>query len=614
MTAHYNLENIRMLLTEGFTEGELRSFCYDRPDFRLVYDRLAEGIGKIEIIHRLIEHADRRELFTPLLAWAKEQNLAKYTRYFPYHIIEEETESPQAMRIFICYNRHITRDKKLVVYLDQFLTVQGYDVFTYFKLQSGQTSWFEEIDRQIKASDFFIVLLSEEGAADEMVQAEVRRASEHRKQQRQPYILPIRLAYEGVLPYPIDACLDPLQYIIWRSETDSERVGQDILAAIAGSLPRQQPIRIEAVGEDSIIAEDGTPIPDEDSLYTPLPSFDPRFLEELEAPGGTVKLRDKFYLEREVDAHLKRQVSRKGTLTTIRGSRQQGKSSLLVRGVYRAHQNKAYTISLDLQRLDSEYMETPAQFLEYLVKSIVRRLHLDVIEVETLWHGSSLGPQEKLTCLLEEYILPKSDRPIVLSIDETDRLLQTTFCDDFFSMVRSWHNSAALGEPWEKLNLVLVISTEPYLLIPDINLSPFNVGLKLDLEDFNESQMHDLNWRHSSPIQEDDFPAVMKLLNGHPYLSRKALYTLVTEKLSWAELTHVAAAEEGPFGDHLRHQQWLLRDEAELRAALKEVIDHNQCQDEDTLFRLLRAGLVRREGDSCICRCDLYRIYFEDKL
>ncbi|MCL4301570.1 MAG: hypothetical protein KJ077_38070 [Anaerolineae bacterium] len=80
----YNLRNIRTLLTEGFTDTELRRFCYDTPEFRPVYDQLGETTGKAEIIHRLLEHADRKELLAPLLAWAKTQTPAKYEKYQPY--------------------------------------------------------------------------------------------------------------------------------------------------------------------------------------------------------------------------------------------------------------------------------------------------------------------------------------------------------------------------------------------------------------------------------------------------------------------------------------------------------------------------------------------------
>lgn len=81
---HYNLQNIRTLLMEGFTDAELRRFCYDRPDFRPVYEELASTSGKGDIVHQLIEYADRKALLDIPLNWAKENNHTKYMEYQPY--------------------------------------------------------------------------------------------------------------------------------------------------------------------------------------------------------------------------------------------------------------------------------------------------------------------------------------------------------------------------------------------------------------------------------------------------------------------------------------------------------------------------------------------------
>jgi serine/threonine protein kinase len=530
----------------------------------------------------------------------------------PSGVAMSPTMATQLTHLFISYRHNVEPDQQVANYLYEYLTTRGHNVFIDRTLRTGET-WLEEIDRQIKGSDFLVALLSKESSDSEVVQAEVRRAYEYRKRQGRPHILPVRIAYEGLLPYSIDAFLDPLQYVTWQSEADNERVGHEILAAIAGRLPRHSPIEASPVDTEITYSEDGRPITGDESLVPPLPEFDPRFLETLEAPGGAVKLRDRFYIKREADPHLKRQVVKSGTITTIRASRQTGKSSLLVRGVHHARQHGAKIVNFDLQRVAKDHLKTPDTFLHYLAEFIVRKLRLDMAELEKLWHGS-LGPQDKLTYLMEDYVLPQSDIPIVLAMDEVDRLLHTTFHNDFFGLLRSWHNSAAYDKQWEKLNLVMVISTEPYLLIADVNQSPFNIGLKLHLKDFNEDQVRDLNQRHGSPVQDGDFPQLMELLNGHPYLTRKALYTLVAERLTWADLIRIAPTNQGPFDDHLRHCYWLLRDEGDLREALKQVIDQNRCPDEMALFRLLRAGLVKGGGDSCTCRCDLYRMYFQEKL
>jgi hypothetical protein len=198
-------------------------------------------------------------------------------------------------------------------------------------------------------------------------------------------------------------------------------------------------------------------------------------------------------------------------------------------------------------------------------------------------------------------------------MDEIDLLLETSFSNEFFGLLRSWHNLRATDEIWRKLSTIMVISTEPYLLISDAHQSPFNVGMNLYLQDFNSNQIHDLNQRHGDPLNGNEFDELVQGFGGHPYLTRKALYLLVAEEMPWQKLKATAAEDHGPFGDHLRRYHGMIQKDPALKDALKSIIRNGKCPDE-LLHRLLQAGLVKASGDVAKCRCDLYRIYFEDKL
>ncbi len=87
----YNWKNIRAMLTEGFSAEELRRLCYDEPDFKSVYHQLAQNTGKMEIIDRLIEHANKKLQIDTLLARAEERNPARYEKHQPYYDV---TTSP----------------------------------------------------------------------------------------------------------------------------------------------------------------------------------------------------------------------------------------------------------------------------------------------------------------------------------------------------------------------------------------------------------------------------------------------------------------------------------------------------------------------------------------
>jgi hypothetical protein len=162
--------------------------------------------------------------------------------------------------------------------------------------------------------------------------------------------------------------------------------------------------------------------------------------------------------------------------------------------------------------------------------------------------------------------------------------------------------------------MAMVIATEPYLLISNPSQSPFNVGVKLNLEDFSPEQVRELNQRHGGPVKEKDLESFCELLNGHPYLTRKALYLLVSENWTWETLYRQAANDQGPFADNLRRQLWFIQEDAVLQTVLRQVLYQNKSENDKALWRLLRAGLIKGTGDRYQFRCGLYERYFRDHL
>jgi len=526
----------------------------------------------------------------------------------------EEEANPISARLFISYKRHAHPDEQVAVYLQKTLSRHGHQVFIDQTLRTGD-AWMEEIDRQLKQSDFLIVLLSENSADSEMVKAEVSRAYEYRRLQGKPLTLPVRLAYEEMLPYSLATFLNLFQYVMWQDEADNEFLAQEILAAMAGQPleTSSSSLRLKTSNTKNVLSADGRPLAEDAAPPSPLPMSDPRFIKQLPVPGGAVKLNDKFYVERDTDAHLKAQLTKRGTTTTIRAPRQTGKTSLLMRGIHHAREQGAQVIFLDFQSFEHDQLASLDVFLEELAWSICDELELDDDAVTQAWQGVR-STSKKLLRFMEKSVLSAFDGPIVLAMDEADSLLRTDFYKDFFGLLRSWHNRRAAREIWERLNLVLVISTEPYLLIDDIHQSPFNVGLHLSLADFDAVQVEYLNRQHGTPVTDAELIEFMILLQGHPFLTRQALYKMAAEGLSWATLNQQAIHDHGPFGDHLRHQYWLIRDKPALQVALAEVIRNGNSADEIALFRLQQAGLVKGSGEAYQCRCDLYRLYFEGKL
>lgn len=338
-------------------------------------------------------------------------------------------------------------------------------------------------------------------------------------------------------------------------------------------------------------------------------------LDRIEVPGGPVPLDSPFYVHRAADDQLHRYLGQSGTITTIRGARQTGKTSLLARVAYYARKQGFQAIHIDFQQAFSPSELTSLdKTLRSLAYAIAQELDLQTTNVDRIWAGLN-NAKTKSTEFLEEQVLKKTKHPVFLLIDEADTVLDTAFHTDFFGLFRAWHNRGAFDKLYQKLNVVMAISTHPALLIQDVRQSPFNIGLRLSMDDFTESQIQKLNLLYKSPLRSEEIPEMRKLLGGHPYLVQKALYTLVCEKKKWPELAAEADRADGPFGDHLRYYMELLRRDPKLVQATQAILKSETWPPGEIRQKLESAGLIIVQGgDRCVFRYGLYRDFFGNQL
>lgn len=495
-------------------------------------------------------------------------------------------------RFFLSYRRRAERDAALAGYLREQLAEAGQEVFIDVDMTLG-TRWSEEIGRQIDACDCLIVVLSEETVESEMVLAEVRLAHQRQSRAGRPRILPVRVGYTGPLGYELGAYLDPLQYELWQTPADNARV-RDAILTLLSSTAAPEPRRAPAAA----------PQPPRDAAC-PQPSVDRRaFLN----PGGSMPPDDPFYVRREADRVIDRIGPEPGTTLVIKAPRQMGKSSLLVRYLKAGAEAKKRLAYIDLQGFSEPQLHDYPRFLACFIEVLLHRLRLPADTLPDLESGLDA------TDLMETRVLPEIDQPVLLALDEVDRLLGLAWQTDFFAMLRIWHNNRA--QPWlpgwSSLDLALVIATEPYLLVASEHQSPFNVGEVVTLPPFDLAAVEELNRLYGEPLLCAECALLHQLLRGHPYLTRLALHRLVTASdLSPVQLERIADQEDGPFGDHLK--ALLLRlTKAGLAEAMRSAIRHGRVPGDDrtVFYRLKRAGLLAEEGGRIVPANMLYARFF----
>jgi tetratricopeptide (TPR) repeat protein len=334
-----------------------------------------------------------------------------------------------------------------------------------------------------------------------------------------------------------------------------------------------------------------------------------------EPTGGAVPLTSPFYVTRPADVEFQAALVRQDSIVLVKGPRQVGKTSLLARALQACRLAGARVVLTDFQKLTAEQLGASELLFLTLAEMLVDQLELDA-SAASFWQPHR-GWNVNFERFIRRVVLPASPAPLVWGLDEVDRLFGQPHASEVFGLFRSWHNERSLDPsgPWRMLTLAIAYATEAHLFITDLNQSPFNVGTRLVLEDFDRDQVEELNRRHGSPLcGPADMRRFIALVGGHPYLVRCALYQMHQRSASLEELEAKAASHEGAFGDHLRRLRHSLSQDPGLVSAVRCLLEGSAIPDEDSFVRLRSAGVLVGTEQAPSFRCGLYRAYFARRL
>ncbi|MEJ8852636.1 toll/interleukin-1 receptor domain-containing protein [Variovorax rhizosphaerae] len=136
-------------------------------------------------------------------------------------------------QVFISYKRNAVPDHALAREIAVVLRRDN-NVFIDEDILAGER-WSHRIEVELESADFFVVLLSRKSIESPMVVEEVRRASTSHRLTNRPILLPIRIAFEELLPYELEAHLQPIQQIVWNNDSDTATVSETLRKRIAAA-------------------------------------------------------------------------------------------------------------------------------------------------------------------------------------------------------------------------------------------------------------------------------------------------------------------------------------------------------------------------------------------
>jgi hypothetical protein len=380
----------------------------------------------------------------------------------------------------------------------------------------------------------------------------------------------------------------------------TESTGQRITKKNIRSILSHYPI------PETLIATDGTEQPLAVSA-----------VEVMEFPDGAVPLHSQFYIERKpIDAWAYAEIAMPGSLLRIKAPRQWGKTSLVHRILSHATELGFSTALINLQTSDRAIFNSLNDFLRWFCLNVSQQLHLEA-KLETYWNPQ-IGSKVSCTLYLQDYLLQQAPCPIVLALDELHQIFEfPLLAKDVLPLLRFWHEEGTRQEIWQKLRLVVAHSTDVYVPL-NLNQSPFNLGLPLELPAFTPEQVIDLAQRYKLDemgLYPDALKPLITLVGGHPYLIRLALYWLRKRRISLEQLLKEAPTPTGIYADHLRRHWNTFQRYPELGAAFQQVIaiPGGVRLESKTAYRLESMGLVKLNGHTAMLSCDLYRLYFSSQ-
>ncbi len=246
--------------------------------------------------------------------------------------------------------------------------------------------------------------------------------------------------------------------------------------------------------------------------------------------GGTLRFDAPCYVQRQADEDLL-QALQQGKFCYVLTARQSGKSSLMVQTAARLRATGIGVAILDLTAIGNNL--TIEQWYGGLLSLIGQQLDLEDELLDFYARRALLSPLQSWMRAIREIILPRYFERVVIFVDEIDAVHNLPFStDEFFAGIRNFYNERTTNSELEKLTFCLLGVATPADLVSDARTTPFNVGLRIELNDFSAREAESLarGLARETVAGRTLMQRILYWTNGHPYLTQRLCQQIAPDK------------------------------------------------------------------------------------
>jgi len=339
--------------------------------------------------------------------------------------------------------------------------------------------------------------------------------------------------------------------------------------------------------------------------------------------GGTLATDYPLYIERSADKQLF-DLCNRGEFCYVLTSRQMGKSSLMARTAAALQREGITTVQIDLTVIGAHEL-TPEQWYYGLLSEVENTCN-PKFELFSWWNDRKELPlAQRFSHYFEALLTDSPSSRIVIFVDEIDSTLKLAFTDDFFAAIRAFYNARAVKPEFNRLSFVLIGVATPGELVQDQTRTPFNIGSRVELNDFKREEIRSLVTALRLDA-EDTVQAVDRILiwtGGQPYLTQQMCRLLADNGRNPKGLEQLL--KTNLLGEKARseiHFQFVANMLIMAPPDQKEILLDTYskawkgrkiaCDDQSPVHNRLRlAGILKRQDGELRVRNELYRRVFD---